>query len=130
MAFRSSMNSYYEKMPDGTVRCIDFEIPFEIPDSWVWCRVSNIFILNPKNNNEDDDMAAFIPMEMINACYGSSYTYKEVKWKSIKNGYTHFSDGDIAFAKITPCFQNTILRLFFESLLTAPRSQVFNPLKI
>ena len=93
-------------MPDGTVRCIDFEIPFEIPDSWVWCRVSNIFILNPKNNNEDDDMAAFIPMEMINACYGSSYTYKEVKWKSIKNGYTHFSDGDIAFAKITPCFQN------------------------
>lgn len=72
MAFRSSMNSYYEKMPDGTVRCIDFEIPFEIPDSWVWCRVSNIFILNPKNNNEDDDMAAFIPMEMINACYGSS----------------------------------------------------------
>lgn len=106
MAFRSSMNSYYEKMPDGTVRCIDFEIPFEIPDSWVWCRVSNIFILNPKNNNEDDDMAAFIPMEMINACYGSSYTYKEVKWKSIKNGYTHFSDGDIAFAKITPCFQN------------------------
>ena len=100
------MNSYYEKMPDGTVRCIDSEIPFEIPDSWVWCRVSNIFILNPKNNNEDDDMAAFIPMEMINACYGSSYTYKEVKWKSIKNGYTHFSDGDIAFAKITPCFQN------------------------
>ncbi|WP_302609784.1 hypothetical protein [uncultured Bacteroides sp.] len=62
--------------------------------------------MNPKNNNEDDDMAAFIPMEMINACYGSSYTYKEVKWKSIKNGYTHFSDGDIAFAKITPCFQN------------------------
>ena len=52
------------------------------------------------------NMAAFIPMEMINACYGSSYTYKEVKWKSIKNGYTHFSDGDIAFAKITPCFQN------------------------
>ena len=104
--YRGEDNSYYEKMPDGTVRCIDFEIPFEIPDSWVWCRVSNIFILNPKNNNEDDDMAAFIPMEMINACYGSSYTYKEVKWKSIKNGYTHFSDGDIAFAKITPCFQN------------------------
>jgi len=104
--YRGEDNSYYEKMPDGTVRCIDSEIPFEIPDSWVWCRVGNIFILNPKNNNEDDDMAAFIPMEMINACYGSSYTYKEVKWKSIKNGYTHFSDGDIAFAKITPCFQN------------------------
>ena len=101
-----AFNSYYEKLADGTVRCIDSEIPFDIPDNWAWCRVCNIFILNPKNNNEDEDMAAFIPMEMIDACYGSSFLYKEVKWKSIKNGYTHFSDGDIAFAKITPCFQN------------------------
>ena len=101
-----AFNSYYEKLADGTVRCIDSEIPFNIPDNWAWCRVCNIFILNPKNNNEDEDMAAFIPMEMIDACYGSSFLYKEVKWKSIKNGYTHFSDGDIAFAKITPCFQN------------------------
>ena len=104
--FRGEDNSYYEKLADGTVRCIDSEIPFDIPDNWAWCRVCNIFILNPKNNNEDEDMAAFIPMEMIDACYGSSFLYKEVKWKSIKNGYTHFSDGDIAFAKITPCFQN------------------------
>lgn len=101
-----AFNSYYEKLADGTVHCIDSEIPFDIPDNWAWCRVCNIFILNPKNNNEDEDMAAFIPMEMIDACYGSSFLYKEVKWKSIKNGYTHFSDGDIAFAKITPCFQN------------------------
>jgi len=29
-----------------------------------------------------------------------------VKWGSIKKTFTHFADGDIAFAKITPCFQN------------------------
>ena len=36
------MNSYYEKFSDGTVRCIDDEIPFDIPDSWEWCRIRNI----------------------------------------------------------------------------------------
>lgn len=34
-------NSHYEKL-DGVERCIDDEIPFEIPDSWMWCRLKNI----------------------------------------------------------------------------------------
>ena len=39
-------NSYYEKL-DGIERRIDDEIPFEIPESWGWVRLSNIFsILN------------------------------------------------------------------------------------
>ena len=29
-------------MADGTVRCIDSEIPFDIPDSWAWCRLEQI----------------------------------------------------------------------------------------
>ena len=36
------MSSYYEKFADGTVRCIDDEIPFDIPDSWEWCRMGAI----------------------------------------------------------------------------------------
>ena len=34
-------NSYYERV-DGIERCIDDEIPFEIPESWEWCRLSTI----------------------------------------------------------------------------------------
>ena len=45
-------------------------------------------------------------MEKIDATYLSSYTYATRKWGDIKNGFTHFANGDIAFAKITPCFQN------------------------
>ena len=39
-------NSYYEKL-DGIERCIDDEIPFEIPDSWEWVRLKELcFIIN------------------------------------------------------------------------------------
>ena len=35
-------NSHYEKFADGTVKCIDDEIPFEIPNSWNWERWGNL----------------------------------------------------------------------------------------
>ena len=104
--YRGEDNSYYEKFADGKVVCIDDEIPFEIPESWTWGRLSNMVLINPKNYIDDNKEAAFIPMEKIEATYLSSYTYTVRKWREIKSGYTHFADGDVAFAKITPCFQN------------------------
>ena len=35
-------NLHYEKMSDGTVKCIEDEIPFEVPDSWEWSRLSTM----------------------------------------------------------------------------------------
>ena len=35
------MSSYYEKV-DGIERCIDDELPFEIPESWEWCRLKSL----------------------------------------------------------------------------------------
>ena len=48
--FRGEDNSYYEKMTDGTVRCIDSEIPFEIPGSWEWCRIKHICTMQAGKN--------------------------------------------------------------------------------
>lgn len=42
----------------------------------------------------------------------SEFSYDKVQWKTIKTGYTHFADGDVAFAKITPCFQNRKSAIF------------------
>lgn len=107
------MNSYYEKMlATGEVKCIDEEIPFEIPQGWEWCRVSSLFQINPKVVAEDNTSAAFIPMEAISAGYDSEFRYYEKKWGEIKSGYTAFADNDIAFAKITPCFQNRKSAIF------------------
>ncbi|OPX87895.1 MAG: EcoKI restriction-modification system protein HsdS [Pelotomaculum sp. PtaB.Bin104] len=38
--FKSEDGSYYENV-NGETKCIDDEIPFEIPNSWVWCRLKN-----------------------------------------------------------------------------------------
>ena len=106
-AHKSVCSSHYEKfLATGEVKCIDDEIPFEIPQGWAWCRISGIVQINPKNSAPDDAKAAFIPMEKIDATYLSSFTYEFRKWGDIKTGFTHFANGDIAFAKITPCFQN------------------------
>ena len=111
--YRGEDNSYYEKLlATGEVKCIDEEIPFEIPNGWEWCRVSSLFQINPKVFAEDNTSAAFIPMEAISAGYGSEFRYYEKKWGEIKSGYTAFADNDIAFAKITPCFQNRKSAIF------------------
>ena len=43
--FRGEDNSYYEKFTlSGEVKCIDEEIPFEIPNGWEWCRLEDISV--------------------------------------------------------------------------------------
>ena len=105
--YRGDDNSYYEKfLATGEVKCIDEEIPFEIPATWEWARFSTIINMSPTVSAEDDVDAAFMPMALINAGYGSGYSYETKKWSLIKTGFTKIAVGDIAYAKITPCFQN------------------------
>ena len=44
--FRGEDNSYYEKIDDGTVKCVDNDIPFALPESWCWCRLGALFAHN------------------------------------------------------------------------------------
>ena len=45
---------------------------------------------------------------MVSICdgYNNSFVYTPRKWGEIKNGFTHFANGDIAVAKISPCLEN------------------------
>ena len=40
--FKGEDNLHYEKFSDGTVKCIEDEIPFDVPDGWCWCRLESI----------------------------------------------------------------------------------------
>ena len=109
--FRGDDNRYYEQIGK---KCLDItdEIPFPIPANWQWVRTRDVFQLNPKNEADDETLAAFIPMEKISAGYKSDFVFDTVKWGSIKKGFTHFANGDVVFAKITPCFQNRKSAIF------------------
>ena len=43
--FKGEDNLHYEKFADGSIKCIEDEIPFEVPEWWAWCRLSQIIIL-------------------------------------------------------------------------------------
>ena len=109
--YKGDDNKYFEKIGKETY-CIEDEIPFESPENWRWVRIKDIFQINPKNNVDDGALAAFIPMERISATYGSNYSFSSVKWRQIKKNFTHIANGDVAFAKITPCFQNRKSAIF------------------
>ena len=82
------------------------EVPFEIPENWVWVRLGEIVQVNPRNQAEDETEAGFVPMTLLNDGFRNSFTFETRPWQEIKKGFTHFSDGDVVIAKITPCFQN------------------------
>ena len=42
--FKSDDNLHYERFNDGTVKCIEDEIPFELPEGWAWTRLSTLTI--------------------------------------------------------------------------------------
>lgn len=42
--FKGEDNLHYEKFTDGTVKCIEDEIPFDVPKGWAWCRFMSVTI--------------------------------------------------------------------------------------
>ena len=68
-------NLHYEKFSDGTVKCIEDEIPFEIPDGWAWARLRsllNLFITGPfgsslhKSDYVSSGTPLINPMNIVN----------------------------------------------------------------
>ena len=104
--FRGADNLPYEKVGKNEPICIADEVPFNIPESWEWTRIGNVFQINPRNNLPDELETGFVPMALLSDGFCSRHSYEPKKWKDIKNGFTHFANNDIVIAKITPCFQN------------------------
>ena len=77
-----------------------------LPTGWQLAKIKDVFTINPKNKVDDDIDAGFVSMAMIDDGYRDSYQFETKKWALIKNGFTHFKDGDIAVAKISPCLEN------------------------
>ncbi len=77
-----------------------------LPETWVTTKVKSVFVINPKNKANDNVKAGFVPMTNINDGYSNQFSFEIKNWGKIKNGFTHFANGDIAVAKISPCLEN------------------------
>ena len=86
---------------------------YSIPNTWIWVKLSDIFEINPKNhNNDDEDNCGFVPMSYVQDGYSGEHTFEVRKWGKVKKGYSHFQNGDIGVAKISPCFENLKSTIF------------------
>lgn len=90
----------------------EYEVRFDIPSNWIWTRLGTIAQISPRNTAEEKTEASFVPMPLITTSYTGEHSQEKRQWSAIKKGYTHFADGDIALAKITPCFENSKAAVF------------------
>ena len=87
-------------------------MPFEVPNSWDIVSVSDLFLLNPKSELNDNMKVGFIPMVLVEDGFSGNHFFEERIWKDVNRGYCHFQNGDIGVAKISPCFENRKSTIF------------------
>jgi type I restriction enzyme S subunit len=78
----------------------------ELPLGWAKTPIGQLIELNPKTDLQDADEVGFVPMSLIGTGFLETVRYETKLWKEVRKGYTHFQDGDVLLAKITPCFEN------------------------
>jgi type I restriction enzyme S subunit len=72
----------------------------------MWTSLSAVGIINPRNDAADETVASFVQMSSIPIQFSEAHAVELRPWSAIKSGFTHFAEGDVGVAKITPCFEN------------------------
>ena len=68
--------------------------------------VANINPRRPSIERGGEVPTSFVPMENVDEILGSVSRLNSEPYSRVKKGYTYFANGDVIFAKITPCMQN------------------------
>ncbi|MGE5472216.1 MAG: restriction endonuclease subunit S [Bacteroidota bacterium] len=88
--------------------------PSALAPGWSWTNLATVALINPRNSADDLTEASFVPMAMIGNRFEGSHEQETRKWSEIKQGFTHFAEGDVGVAKITPCFENSKACVFTD----------------
>ena len=125
------MSSYYEKiLATGEVKCIDEEIPFEIPQGWEWTRIGNIFNHTSGKQQSSSNKTGGTPQKFIttsNLYWGyfllnnvkvMNFTEEEIKTCSATKGDLLVCEGGAGYGRsaiwnedFDICLQNHVHRL-------------------
>ena len=116
------MSSYYEKMlATGEVKCIDEEIPFEVPQGWEWCRLGEISTYAQTkrkiNASNADTQLWGLDLEDIEKG-GRLLNIKTVGERKAIGDKTIFNRGDILYSKLRP---------YLLKILVAPEGGICTP---
>jgi type I restriction enzyme, S subunit len=79
------------------------------PRGWLVARMPDIADINPPGfarDPVDNEHISFVPMQAVEAMTGHLDLSQRRPWCDVRKGYTRFQDGDVLFAKITPCMEN------------------------
>jgi len=120
--YRGEDNSYYEKMlATGEVKCIDEEIPFEVPKGWKWCRLGEISTYAQTkrkiNASNADTQLWGLDLEDIEKG-GRLLNIKTVGERKAIGDKTIFNRGDILYSKLRP---------YLLKILVAPEGGICTP---
>ena len=116
------MSSYYEKITaTGEVKCIDEEVPFEIPKGWEWCRLGEISTYAQTkrkiNASNADTQLWGLDLEDIEKG-GRLLNIKTVGERKAIGDKTVFNRGDILYSKLRP---------YLLKILVAPEGGICTP---
>lgn len=77
---------------------------------WPRKTLAEVCDINPRlprgHNIDDEQQVSFVPMAAIDEVFGTIAAPQRRPFAEVKKGYMHFRDGDVLFAKITPCMEN------------------------
>jgi type I restriction enzyme, S subunit len=117
---QSLINETVTQGLDKTVPMKDSGIEWigDVPEHWEKGRIknfteSNTMVKTPIHLNHID-LVEFIPMTNINEKLGKIKEFNLVPLNEVSSGYTKFRNGDVIFAKITPCMENGNVALVSE----------------
>ena len=105
-------NSHYEKL-DGIERCIDDEIPFDLPKSWEWVRFFSVVDIatNLVRPEEYADYMHIAP-DNIEKATGTLFECHTVQQDKVASPNHLFYKGQIIYSKIRPLLRKAVIAPF------------------
>ena len=117
--FLGDDNLHYEKFPDGTVKCIEDEIPFELPEGWEWTRLGNLSSSIQYGLSNSAESQGTHRLLRITDIQDGRVNWKDVPFTTIDNAETYLlRKDDIVFARTGATVGKSFLitELPFESV--------------
>ena len=112
-------NLHYEKFQDGSVKCIEEEIPFEVPEGWEWTRLGNLSSLIQYGLSNSAEAQGTHRLLRITDIQDGKVNWKDVPFTTVENAENYLlRKDDIVFARTGATVGKSFLvtELPFESV--------------